>query len=350
VTKRHPTAEQDAYDKASRQLNHAVRFLGFWVAIVCLFFLFQALDYRGLIARLAEWQFLRFDRYWPTLTFVAVVSLFSTPLILAVWLLRARQRRTESFGPARHDDLRIVKGRLARLQGFFAGVSAGSLVAAVIVIIMQLQLPSDEGMPRSVIVGSPDAIAPVEGRTIITGNVDLRETAQFNENLLLVKRSLYFAPVRESADDKSPLRYFVEVRRNDVKEGYHPIEFPKDEELVRVWRFRLSHLVFTPYLDGMLRRQALPGEIVNLYRHAGYEVDDDNYVLFSDLQKLSWRYNVLAVEFMISAIISAIAAVIFSRRRRTVSKRLEEEEEEEQARAQTPAPAAKEPSPVVEMA
>lgn len=333
MKKRRPTAEQDAYERASKQLNLAVRVLGFWIAIVSLFFLFQALDYRGLIARLAEIQFLHFDRYWPTLTFVAVVTLFSLPLILAVWLLRVRQRRTESFGPARQDDLRIVKGRLARLQGFFAGVSAGSLLAAIIIVIMRLQLPSDEGMPRSIVVGSPDAIAPMEGRAVITGNVDLRETAQFNENLLLVKRSLYFAPVRASADDKGPLRYFVEVRRNDVPEGFHPIEFPKDEELVRVWRFQLSHLVFTPFMDGLLRRQALPGEIVNLYRHAGYEVDDDNYVLFSGPGKLTWRYNVLAAEFGISALISAIAAFIFGRRRRTVAKRLEEEEEKSRSQA-----------------
>ncbi|MCW2381610.1 hypothetical protein [Sphingobium sp. B2D3C] len=336
VKKRHPTAGQDAYDRVSKQLNLAVRLLGFWIALVSLFFLFQALDYRGLIARLAEWQFLHFDRYWPTLTFVAVTALFSAPLIAAVWLLRTRQRRTESFGPARQDDLRIVKGRLARLQGFFAGVCVGSLLAAVIVLILRLQLPSDEGTPRSIVVGSPDAIAPVEGRAVITGSIDLRETAQFNEDLLLVKRSLYFAPVRSGPDDRSPLRYFVEVRRNDVPEGYHPITFPKDEDLVRVWRFRLSHLVFTPYLDGVLRREALPGEIVNLYRHAGYDVEDDNFVLFSGLDKLTWRYNVLAAEFGISALISGLAAFIFGRRRRQVKQRMEDEIEASRT-AQAPA-------------
>jgi hypothetical protein len=43
------TVGQDAYDRVSRQLNTAVRLLGFWIAIVSLYFLFQALDYRGLI-------------------------------------------------------------------------------------------------------------------------------------------------------------------------------------------------------------------------------------------------------------------------------------------------------------
>src|SRR5688572_7403801 len=114
--------ERDAYERVSRQLNFAVRVLGFWIAVVSLFFLFQALDYRGIVALLAEWQFLHFKRYWPTLTFLAVTTLFSAPLILAVWLLRVRQRRDEGLGPARVDDGRIMRSRLGRLQGFFIGI------------------------------------------------------------------------------------------------------------------------------------------------------------------------------------------------------------------------------------
>lgn len=319
------SVERDAYDRVSRQLNFAVRALGFWIAIVSLFFLFQALDYRGIVGSLAEWQFLHFDRYWPTLTFVAVTTLFCAPLILAVWLLRVRQRRDERLGPARIDDGRIIRGRLARLQGFFAGISAGSLLAAIIVLIMQLQLPSDDGLPRSIILGTSDAIAPVEGHAVITGDVNLSETAQFNENLLLVKRTLYFAPVR-APGDKGPLRYFVEVKREDVKGPYDKINFPKGENLVRVWRFRVPGLTLTPYMNGVLSRRTLPGEIVSLYRYAGYEVDSDNYVLFSSIRKMRWRYYVLAAEFGLSALVSAIVALFFWRRKRAVTRKMQEEE------------------------
>ncbi|MBN8818046.1 MAG: hypothetical protein J0I80_04920 [Sphingomonas sp.] len=318
--------DKDAYDRVSRQLNIAVRLLGFWIALVSLYFLFQALDYRGLIGWLAELQFLHFDRYWPTLTFVAMTGLFSLPLVALVWLLRMRQRHSETFGPARVDDARIIRGRLARLQGFFAGVSAGSLVAAIIVLILRMQLPVDSGSPRSIVLGSPDAIAPVEGRAVITGSVDLDETSQFNENLLLVKRTLYFAPVR-APGDRGPLRYFVEVKREDVKGPYNQIHFPKDKErLVHVWRFRVPGIQFTPYMQGVLRRRALPGEIVNLYRYAGYKVDDDNYVLFSAPEKLSWRYYVLAGEFALSTIIAGIAAFLFGWRKRAVDKRIERDD------------------------
>lgn len=315
--------KRDAYDRVSRQLNFAVRALGFWIAIVGLFFLFQALDYRGIVASLAEWQFLHFDRYFPTLTFVAVTTLFCAPLIAAVWLLRTRQRRDETLGPARVDDGRIIHGRLARLQGFFSGIAAGSLLAAIVVLVLRLQLPADDGLPRSIILGTPDAISPVEGHAVITGEVDLTETAQLNENLLLLKRTLYFAPVR-APGDKGPLRYFVEVKRNDLDGRYDRIDFPKDE-MARVWRFRIPSQIFTPYMQGVLSRRALPGELVSLYRYAGYEVDSDNYVLFSSLDKMSWRYYVLAAEFGISAGIAAIAAFIFARRKRAITNRLRED-------------------------
>ena len=317
--------ERDAYDRVSRQLTFAVQLLGFWIVLVSLYFLFQALDYRGLIARLAEWQFMHFDRYWPTLTFVAVTSLLCAPLVMLIWLMRVRQRRDETLGPARIDDGRIVRGRLARLQGFFTGIAVGSVLAAVIVLIMRLQLPVDSGTPRSIVLGSPDAIAPVEGRAVITGAVDLRETSQFNENLLLVKRTLYFAPVRTGPGDRGPLRYFVEVKRTDVRDGYNRIHFPEKDDLVHVWRFRVPGIEFTPYMNGVLRRRALPGEIANLYRYAGYRVDKDNYVLFSSLDKLTWRYYVLAAEFAISAVLSGIAAFIFARRKRAVAQRPKDE-------------------------
>ncbi len=329
VQTRKVAVEKDAYERVSSQLNLAVRLLGFWIALVSLFFLFQALDYRGLVGRLAEWQFLHFDRYWPTLTFVALTALFCLPLILAVWLLRVRQRRDEGFGPARIDDGRIIRGRLTRLQGFFAGVAAGSLLAAIIVLVMQLQLPINEGSARSLILGTSDAIAPVEGGAVITGEVDLSEVAQFNENLLLVKRTLYFAPVRGPRDraNGEPLRYFVEVKRTDVKGPYDKINFPEGEDMVHVWRFRVPGITFTPYMNGLLTRRTLPGEIENLYRYAGYEVDADNYVLFSSRERLTWRYYVLAAEFGISALISAILAFVFGRRKRAVTQRVREEGE-----------------------
>lgn len=307
---------RDPLERAAAQMRWANRALLAWVVVVSLVFLWQALEYRGLVAWLAEAQFLQFDRYWPTLTFVALAAVFSLPLLLVVGLMRADQRRNDKLRAAQLDDERQLLGRTQRLYEFFLAVAIGSLAAALLCLVLMFRLPSDKGPVRSIVMGSPDAIAPLDGRATITGAVDVRETSQFNENLLLVKRTLYFAPVRTGANDKGPLRYFVEVRRDDVPPGYNRIQFPDEKDDVHAYRFRVPRLAFSPYTSGMLKRNALPGEIVHLYRYAGYEVAADNYVLFRSGDQLRWRYYMLAGQFAISAVLAGAFALYVRRRAR----------------------------------
>jgi len=323
------TNRTDAYDRVNRQLNLGMRLLGLWLALVSLFFLREALDYRGLVARLAEWQFLHFDRYWPTLTFTLLTLICALPLIVPLWIVRARQRRDERYGPARIDDRRILMGRAARLQNFFGGIAAGSVIAAAMSLVMMMQLPSDRKPAESIVIGSLDAVAPEPGPAVLTGWVNLAETAQFNENLLLVKRTLYFAPIRSGPRDKSPLRYFVEVERTDIKDGYHGIRFPEGDNKVHAWRYRIKDIGFTPLLHGVLRRGALPGEIANLYRYVGHKVDKDNYVLFRSNQPIAWRFKVIAGEFTLAALIAALVAIWFARQRRRIARDLRDEDRHE---------------------
>ncbi len=308
----------DAYERVNRQLDWGLRLLGLWLALVAYYFLGEALSYRGFVADLAEYQFLHFNRYWPTFTFALLTTLCSTPFILVLGLIRARQRRNERLGNARIDDHRIMLGRLNRLQNFFAGASLGCAICVGILGFQILTLPSDAYDPRSIVIGSPDAIAPGDGRAVLTGSVDVTETAQFNEDLMLVRRSFYFAPIRSGPDDKSPLRYFVQVRRDDSKNRFDPL--PEARKDVRVPYFRIKGIAFTPYRDGVLKRGALPGEIASLYRAAGYQVDRDNYVLFASNEPIRWRLQMLAGEFLILAIVAALVALLFARRRRAVRK------------------------------
>jgi len=322
----------DAYDRANRQLNMGSRILGLWLALVAFYFLSQALSYRGLVAELAEYQFTHFDRYWPTFTFAALTVLCTAPFLGILWLIRSRQKRSERYGPARVDDHRIMLGRLARLASFFGGASIGCLICVGILVFQLLTLPSEGNAARSIVIGSPDATAPPDGRAVLTGWVDTGETAQFNEDLILVRRTFYFAPIRSGPKDKSPLRYFVQVRRDDIKAAFNPIIFPLGDKRVRAWRYRVKNIAFTPYLDGVLQRGALPGEISNLYRYAGYEVDRDNYVLFASNEPIGWRLQMLAGEFLIVAVVTALLSLLFARRRRKVRKIARAHAEAEAAR------------------
>jgi hypothetical protein len=312
----------DAYDRVNRQLGFGLRLLGLWLALVGFYFLGQTLAYRGLVADLAEYQFLHFDRYWPTFTFLALTILCTAPFFIILWVIRARQRRSERLGPARIDDQRIMLGRVGRLQNFFAGLAIGCLICVGIIIVQMSTLPSDDYEPRSIVIGSPDALGPADGRAVLTGSVDLSETAQFNEDLILVRRTFYFAPIRSGPKDKSPLKYFVQVRRDDArgKASFNPIVFPEGDDKVRGWRFRVRNIAFTPYMNGVLQRGALPGEIANLYRYAGYDVDRDRYVLFASNEPIRWRLQVLAGEFLIASVLAALVALLFARRRRKIRR------------------------------
>lgn len=330
----------DAYERVNRQLGMGLRLLGLWLALIGYYFLRQALGYSGFIADLAEYQFLHFDRYWPTFTFLALTTLCTAPFFAILWVIRARQKRSERYGPARVDDQRIMLGRVIRLQNFFAGIGIGCAVCVGIIAFQILTLPSDEYEPRSIVIGSPDALGPADGRAVLTGAVDVGETAQFNEDLLLVRRTFYFAPIRSGPDDKSPLKYFVQVRRDDArgKGQFNPIVFPEGDDKVRAWRFRVRGIAFTPYVNGVLQRGALPGEIANLYRYAGYDVDRDNYVLFSSNEPIRWRLQMLAGEFLIAAILMALVALLFTRRRRKIQRIVREQAEAAAAGAATVRP------------
>ncbi len=135
-------------------------------------------------------------------------------------------------------------GRISRLQNFFAGVALGALICVGIIAFQMLTLPRDDYGPRSIVIGSPDALGPADGRAVLTGSVDVGETAQFNEDLILVKRTFYFAPIRSGPTDKSPLKYFVQVRRDDArgKGRFNPIVFPQGDDKVRAWRFRVRDI------------------------------------------------------------------------------------------------------------
>lgn len=319
----------DAYERVNRQLAMGLRLLGLWLALVGYYFLRQALGYSGFVADLAEYQFLHFDRYWPTFTFLALTTLCTAPFFAILWVIRARQKRSERYGPARIDDQRIMLGRVGRLQNFFAGMSAGCALCVAIIVFQILTLPSDSYAPRSIVIGSPDALGPADGRAVLTGSVDVAETAQFNEDLILVKRTFYFAPIRSGPHDPSPLKYFVQVRRDDArgKGRFNPIVFPEGDDRVRAWRFRVRGIAFTPYVNGVLQRGALPGEIANLYRYAGYDVDRDNYVLFSSNEPIRWRLQMLAGEFLIAAVLAALVALFFTRRRGKIRRIVRETEE-----------------------
>ncbi|MBB6123256.1 hypothetical protein [Sphingobium subterraneum] len=269
-----------------------------WVTLAFLFFLWQAINYRGLVARLAEWQFGRFDNYWPSLTVLGLAAFFSLPIIIITLLVHRRRKGEELATHAQ-----IVLNTARHLKQAFATLTLISTAAAILCIILLLTLPPTEGRPLPVAVGGAGSIDPGEGPRTLLGYVDLRSVARYDEDLLITGRTLYFAPVRASSDDRSIARYFVEVH-------YSP-DGPQR---------------FYPIMTGVLRHRGLPGEIASLYRGARFPVADDNYLLYRSGYQLRWRYYVLAAEFGIGGVLLGIVTLILRRRARVFAQQLAGEE------------------------
>ena len=87
------------------------------------------------------------------------------------------------------------------------------------------------------------------------------------------------------------LKYFIQFAPTDVRAGTGTVS-----------------------MTGVLKRNGLPGEIVRLFRYAGYQVDEPHYVLFVEPAAMRWPYLATAVQLLIGALL-VLALGLFQRRR-----------------------------------
>jgi hypothetical protein len=242
-----------------------------WAIFIALLLLWQVIAYRGLMALAAEWEFDTFGRYYPALTYVALVVLFASPLL---WLLR---------DPHAADRTAPGGAFIRVLSGIAIASAAGSLIAA---LVMAMQ-PDAAGAARRVTIGSAASLAPAEGATVLVGDVVGDRVAGLSENLFVARRSFRFVPMRAPGSRDGAIRYFAEI---------------DDDNTIAAAQREGS-------LTGILKRAALPGELVHLFRYAGFEVAPDYQVLFARRDSLQWPHRVLAAELLLVALLCGVGAL-----------------------------------------
>ncbi|RZM33590.1 MAG: hypothetical protein EOP67_21575 [Sphingomonas sp.] len=245
--------------------------LAAWSIAVALVLMWQMLAYRGLMALAAEWEFDAFGHYYPALTYLLLVVVLGSPIL---WLIRGR---ADEELPGRT----FIRTLLA--------VAIGCAVGSAIALATAIAQPDDSGNAARIVVGSPSAEGAATGAATLVGDVIEGRVAGLSENLFVARRSSRFAPIVSPGNRGSgeTVRYFVELGGGNT----------------------LARARSDGALRGILKSQALPGELVRLFRYAGIDVARDYRVLFATRDSLTWPYRVIAVELLLVALLCAIAAL-----------------------------------------
>ncbi|WP_010217940.1 hypothetical protein [Sphingomonas sp. PAMC 26621] len=278
--------------------------LPLWIVLVVAFFTWQAGTYRGLIALLAEWQFNEFGVYHPLLTFLLFV------LILAPlpFLFTRRHRKSPAASsaavpasdvlPVRSDLSRAI-GEATRFLNVLLVAAVGCLAAALLACGMILMLPTAAGPIQRISASATLPETPSQGLTELRGAILYTRTSAFDEDLWLTRRNIRFAPMVDAGADPSAVRYFIELSPTDGSQRAETISARQ----------------------GILVKDALPGELFRLYRYAGFRVTPTHYVLFRSAATMRWPYWVWASEFAVGAFLIALGALVqWFRRRRLIAR------------------------------
>lgn len=264
---------------------------GAWIALVALVLLWQTATYNNAMSVAAEWQFDTIGRYYPVLSYLFVVLVLTLPLLLLFGRSKPRTGwRTETA---------LLRSARTFSRALFALAGAGVVIAAGILLSI-VWLPDDDGPLQDVVLDQA-VILPREGLTRLTGTIAYDSVSAFDEDLIIARRNRRFAPITAPGRDPRDIQYFVEL----------PPVTAATREGVRT-------------MTGVLRRGGLPGEIVRLYRYAGFRVEEPFYVLFAGTRSLRWAKFVIAAELLIGAALVGLLALWQRRRARMLLRAVRE--------------------------
>jgi hypothetical protein len=267
-----------------------------WAMIVTFYFLWETIAYRGLYARLSEWQFEQFGHYLPMLTISILIFIFASP---ALWLARLAPETKNRRSTA--DQARLVSYRFSRI---LFGVSGALAVAALGTFLWTFTLPTLKAPQHHIVVGQGDKIDVAPGPATLSGTIVYTRTSAFTQQILFKRRGVRFAPVIAPGQPAQSIRFFTELAPSDA--------------------FVTGDIRPVSTRAGILERNALPGSIVRLYRYAGYKVENPYFVLYTSQQTLRWPYYLTAIQLLVASLVVLIAALLQYRHVRSLDEELPE--------------------------
>ncbi len=271
---------------------------GAWALLVSLFFFWESVEYTGLTGWLAELQFASFGTYFPVVTYLLFVALFSIPVF--IYALYSRRKERRQADPEERAGGRALAASARRMRSLY-GVAAGIGVAALIALLVTLFLPESKGGTQRIVIGSEASLSPAEGSSSLAGNHDLKLTARHSVSLPFLGRDTYFVPVTGSVGNQRIVQYFAETERLGEKPVY-----------------------FAPVKEGLLRKNALPGEIMALYKDAGLSIGSPHYVLFKSVESMRSRHVMVTAQLALLAFLILVLGFIQRWRRNRLRREISE--------------------------
>lgn len=272
-----------------------------WIAIVGLVLLRQAFGYIGLTSRVAEWEYETLGRYLPFLSLLMMIALFGAPALIVMLLLRRRERRKRRELWDRGETGKVAASILRTERTMFRLLlicGSAALLIALTALVLAFRLPTN-GQPQQ--LDARNAGQPREGPARLVGAALYRRTATFQQRIFFLKHTVQFVPV---VDPRTPsvVRFFAEVTPDRLE----ALNGGRDN----------------PPFTGVLRRNALPGAVLKLFRYAGFRVDSPHHVLFASITTMRWRFYVVAIDAGLLALFLMLLALFQRRRLRQVEQRV----------------------------
>lgn len=272
-----------------------------WVLVVLAFFGLQLDMYEGLTSSLAEWQYSYLGQYLPWLTFLALFAMCTLPVVLVLAYLRHRVRR--ALAPEVPALVHTVMRAETAMLNFLSVCASAVLLIGFGVFVWTMFFPQMQTPDRAITVAAAAVPAPGNGNVRLTGTVLYGRTAKYQQDVMLIERVMYFAPVAQASSEAGAGQFFVEL----------PNSTPPSGPQARLATF-----------NGILVRDGLPGPIRQLYKAVGINVTEQHYVLFTSRVSLCWPYYVVALNCLVMGLILTILALFQRKRLKTISRRAAE--------------------------
>lgn len=267
-----------------------------WLALFGLYFLWEAMNYRGFFGRLAELQIHYFGAYAPLLTFLFLFGLAALPAWLVLRFLRRREQEEQSLTEALSLQIKRTKRLRTILYSFAA---ATSVVVAGFIVFILFMLPSPQGNAQTIAASDVGTVAVTEGPARLVGG-ELGTIVFFGQDWFIGDDRMAFAPYRAAGEGRLA-RVFVQLEAKN--------------------RTQLASITQRPAWSGVLVEGGLPGTARVLFNSLGVGISDPYYTLYRDEYSLKIRYWLQAVQW---AILVAFLA-FFGRMQTRRVKKLEDE-------------------------